>query len=237
MGLPEGAPEPTLSAEDIELLKAYLAVIREAMSKVQESKGTLPLTFLQDLFSMQIEHAVVAESLRNLKVGRTRIAEAQPEKKWKGKRWNERWGKALNIPEKAHAGEDIGYDLQTAVDFEVKPGQEVLVPTGFIFDLPVHSGHFRVEMKIEQRTGNGKKGLFAAAKTVDAGYRPDPNDPNGLVLCLRNVGNKTLKFKRGERVAQGIFAIKYAPNLAEVPKDQINYDTARGQKRLGDTGK
>lgn len=232
----EGAPEQALSADDIELLKAYLAVIRGAMEKVREAKGAVPAAFLQDLFSMQIEHAVVAESLKNVKVGRAQAAEAQPKKIWRGKRWNERWGKALALPEKAHVGEDIGYDLQTAVDFTVKPGQEILVPTGFIFDLPVHSGHFRVEMKIEQRTGNGKKGLFAAAKTVDAGYRPDPKDRNGLVLCLRNVGNKTLRFKRGDRVAQAIFAIKYAPNLVEAPKEDLKYDTARGPKRLGDTG-
>lgn len=226
------AHEPTLgespfNQEEVEILKAYTAAVRGALDKVRENHGAVPAAFLEALLAMTVEHAVVAESLRTLKVGRAKIAEADPEKGLE----------ELPLPFRAHVGEDIGYDLCTAVDFIVGPGEQVFVPTGFIFDLPVHGGNFRVEMKIEQRTGTGTKGLFAAAKTVDAGYRPNPNDPEGLVLSLRNVANdEPLVFKRGDRIAQAIFAIKYAPDLVEVPKENIKYDTGRGPKKFGDTG-
>lgn len=208
--------------EEMEVLRAFAA----AINKIRTERGDISKAFLEGITGMAAEHAHVAETLRDMNVGRAKIAEADPEKGLE----------ALPLPFRAHVGEDIGYDLCTGVDIVIEPGQQVFVPTGFIFDLPVHDGNFRVEMKIEQRTGTGTKGLFAAAKTVDAGYRPDPNDPEGLVLSLRNVGSETLRFKRGDRVAQAIFAIKFAPNLHEAPKASLFYDTKRSAKRFGQTG-
>jgi dUTPase len=170
--------------------------------------------------------------------------------------------KDLPLPARAHES-DIGYDLCSAIDFTVAPGDSIKVPTGLVFNLSektFYIGGFRlfgfrlwgglpfgIALIIKQRTGNGGKGLFPAATEVDPGYRPiiddyiativcDPFDPNGLVLWLRNVGNDTLTFKRGDKVVQGLFELRFKPKLVDAPFKKIKRFTARGAKRFGATG-
>lgn len=154
----------------------------------------------------------------------------------------------LPIPSRAHLT-DVGFDLQTAIDFSVGPGDPVRVPTGLVFDLPEKPFYiggmfgfegripFRIALIIEQRTGNGGRGLIPAATVVDPGYRPDHDDENGLTLLLRNIGRDILEFKRGDRVAQGLFIPMIAPELIGVPGKKVHWKTERGKKRFGDTGR
>lgn len=142
----------------------------------------------------------------------------------------------IELPNMAHPTEDVGFDIRTAVDFTVEPHRDVKVPTGLIFDLPVHGGLVRVALVIEQRTGNGGKGLIPGATIVDPGYRPDPEDPNGLTLWLRNVSDEKLEFKKGDRIVQGLFVPMLAPALVSVGKEEVNWETKRGGTRFGGTG-
>lgn len=146
----------------------------------------------------------------------------------------------LELPSRAYLT-DGGYDLRTAVDLTVAPGECVDVPTGLFFDLPTKEFRLggvphRLVMRIDQRTGVASKGLFAAATVVDSGYRPDPKHPEGLVLRLRNVGTETLSYARGDRVAQALFLLVCTPKLEEAPQDKIFWDTDRGPGRFSSTG-
>jgi dUTPase len=142
---------------------------------------------------------------------------------------------------------DVGFNIATAIDFTVDGGESVKVPTGLVFDLPtrqfkVRTGLFsslpaRLMLQIEQRTGNGGRGLFPAATIVDPGYRPDPEDEAGLTLWLRNVGKETLAFKRGDNVVQGLFVLCITPTIVQVPARLIRWDTDRGAGRFGSTGR
>lgn len=155
--------------------------------------------------------------------------------------------KGLPLPQRAHST-DIGWDIQTAVDFSVAPGEAVRVPTGLVFDLPegpivIGTMPHRLGLVIEQRTGNGGRGLFPAATIVDPGYRSDKDDPNGLTLLLRNVNraswirNRTLSFSRGDKVVQAIFLLFPCVELVDAPASDICWDTERGSKRFGATGR
>lgn len=155
--------------------------------------------------------------------------------------------KGLPLPSRAHLT-DIGWDIQTAVDFSVAPGEAVRVPTGLVFDLPeepvvIGTMPHRIGLVIEQRTGNGGRGLFPAATIVDPGYRSGKDDPSGLTLLLRNVnrprwfGRNTLSFKRGDKVVQGIFLLFPWVELVGSSASDIRWDTARGAKRFGATGR
>lgn len=155
--------------------------------------------------------------------------------------------KGLPLPQRAHTT-DIGWDIQAAVDFSVAPGEAVRVPTGLVFDLPegpivIGTMPHRLGLVIEQRTGNGGRGLFPAATIVDPGYRSDKDDPNGLTLLLRNVnrqgwfGRGALSFKRGDKVVQGIFQLFPWVELAGASASDISWDTERGAKRFGATGR
>lgn len=150
----------------------------------------------------------------------------------------------LPLPARSHET-DVGYDLATAVDFSVDPGCVVRVPTGLVFDLPLKKRRLwfffgpplRLLLQIEQRTGNGSRGLFPAATVVDPAYRSDRNDENGLTLALRNVSLETLSFKRGDRVMQGLFFLAVTPTLRGVKANRIRWITDRGSKRFGATGR
>jgi dUTPase len=153
----------------------------------------------------------------------------------------------LPLPQRAHAS-DVGFDLRSAIDFTVDPGKSVQVPTGLIFDLPIREfrlggflgfggAPFRIALVIEQRTGNGGRGLYPAATIVDPGYRPDPEDEKGLTLLLRNVGTEVLVFARGDAVAQGLFSPIFTPIVLGVAAKRIRWNTDRGPKRFGATGR
>lgn len=151
--------------------------------------------------------------------------------------WQTPLAEGIPLPARAFEGEDAGYDLRTAVDFTVAPGQDVKVPTGLVIDIPISDMLARGFVRIEQRTGNGGRGLIPGATVVDAGYRSDPEDEKGLTLWLRNIGTETLTFKKGDAVMQMLFKPVLAPTITAVGKDQINWDTKRGGGRFGSTGR
>jgi dUTPase len=153
----------------------------------------------------------------------------------------------LPLPRRAHPS-DVGFDLRSCIDFTVDPGKSVQVPTGLIFDLSTKEFRiggffgfgglpFRIALVIEQRTGNGGRGLYPAATIVDPGYRSDPEDEKGLTLLLRNVGTETLTFARGDAVAQGLFSPIFTPIVLGVSAKRIRWNTDRGSKRFGATGR
>ncbi len=154
------------------------------------------------------------------------------------------------IPKRVHQT-DTGFDLKTAIDFSVKPGCNVKVPTGLVFDLPIevvmqNGIPHQWTLVIEQRTGLAGRGLYPAATIVDAGYRPKPDDENGLTLSLFNVARRpllpwsswnTLSFQRGDKVMQARFVLSPIPNLTYRGHGEVTWNTDRGDKRFGATGR
>ena len=141
----------------------------------------------------------------------------------------------IRLPERRHAG-DAGFDLRTIEAVTVLPGQVGKFPTGLNFNLPGHDskGVSRVSLWILPRTGLAAgKGLYPMAWIVDSGYRAD--DENGLTLALRNLGQETLSFAIGDRVAQGLLVPVWTPELVEISAEEID-ETERGGARLGSSG-
>lgn len=94
----------------------------------------------------------------------------------------------------AHAG-DAGADLTCAEDFELKPFQRALVPTGIAIALP--AGYVAL---VHPRSGLAvKQGVTVlnAPGTIDAGYRGEIKVP-----LINMDPEHTASFKRGDRIAQ-----------------------------------
>lgn len=141
----------------------------------------------------------------------------------------------IGLPTRAFPG-DAGYDLRTIMEVIVKPGKVGRFPTGLNFNLPGHDRDsiLQIPLLILPRTGLAAgKGLYPMAWVVDSGYRAE--DEDGLILALRNLGQETLNFKIGDRVAQGLFIPVWTPTLVEIPANKIDITTRSGQ-RLGSTG-
>jgi dUTP pyrophosphatase len=94
------------------------------------------------------------------------------------------------------AGCDLSADIRKPVI--IKPGTVSIVPTGIQLEIP--RGY---EAQVRPRSGLALKygiGILNAPGTIDADYRGE------VKIILFNFGTKPVTIKRGERIAQLIFA-------------------------------
>lgn len=132
----------------------------------------------------------------------------------------------LPLPRYMTSG-SAGVDLYAAhpEDWSLQPGQRVLVPTGLAISLPTGW-----EAQIRPRSGLALQygiTLLNPPGTIDADYRGE------IKVLVINLGDKEYILKRGERIAQMVFARVEQAQLIEV----VELDgTARGDGGFGHTG-
>ncbi len=121
-----------------------------------------------------------------------------------------------------------GCDLCADVDEDVmiKPGHFCAVPTGIKIEIP--KGY---EAQVRPRSGLAIKngiGILNAPGTIDADYRGE------IQVILFNFSKQPFKIKRGDRIAQLVFA---RITQAEFISNQRLKKTKRGSGGFGHTGK
>ena len=128
------------------------------------------------------------------------------------------------IPQYAHEG-DAGVDLYSRVDYELKPGERYLIPTGLKMAIPHgYEGQVRPKSGLALKSGIT---VLNTPGTVDAPYRGEV----GVIVI--NHDKNSYQIKKGEKIAQMIFnEIKYA-NFKVV--DSLD-ETTRGEGGFGSTG-
>jgi dUTP pyrophosphatase len=131
----------------------------------------------------------------------------------------------LPLPRR-HTGGSAGYDVASAeVDFVLAPGERRAVATGLVFELP-HG----VEMQVRPRSGLALKHgitLPNAPGTIDSDYRGE------LKIVMQNLGSEPVPIRRGDRIAQLVFARYETPALAEA---SALLPSERGAGGFGSTG-
>lgn len=120
-----------------------------------------------------------------------------------------------------------GVDLPAAVDGDIviEPGKWALVPTGLAVAIP--EGY---EGQVRPRSGLALKhgiGMLNGPGTIDADYRGE------LGVILFNFGGAPFTIRRGDRIAQLVFARLERARFELV--DSLS-DTARGSGGFGHTG-
>lgn len=136
-------------------------------------------------------------------------------------------GEGLPLPSRATPGA-AGFDLRAAVDTPVRlvPGGRALIPCGFALAIP--EGW---EVQIRPRSGLAWRHgitLINSPGTVDADYRGEIQVP------LVNLGQEDFDVRRGERIAQMVFARVELPDLVPVA---VLAPTRRGEGGFGSTGR
>lgn len=146
------------------------------------------------------------------------------------------------IPTYANKG-DAGMDLYSCIDIDVNPGQTVLVPVGLKMAIP--EGY---EVQIRPRSGISLKTMLRIPNspgTIDCGYRDEINviihNASQVLLCEKDSTDNFLRYdlstkgaphgiysiKKGDRIAQMVFARVETTNIVEVSTvDDIG--TSRG---------
>ncbi len=106
------------------------------------------------------------------------------------------------------------------------PGARHAVGTGLVFELPLG-----IEMQVRPRSGLAlKRGITLpnAPGTIDADYRGE------LKIIMQNLGAEPVEIRRGDRIAQLVFARYEVPHIEE---SSAVSDTTRGTSGFGSTGR
>lgn len=131
----------------------------------------------------------------------------------------------LALPARAtpHAA---GYDVRSAEEARLEPGEIRLVATGLVMELPPG-----LECQVRPRSGLAlRHGLTLpnSPGTIDPDYRGE------LKIILQNTGPAAVELARGERIAQLVFARFATPAVEEVSDVS---ETTRGERGFGSTGR
>jgi dUTP pyrophosphatase len=131
-------------------------------------------------------------------------------------------GEGLELPAYATA-HAAGMDLRAAIPegeaWSLAPGQRRLVPTGLSMAIPEG-----FEGQVRPRSGLALKHgitVLNAPGTIDADYRGE------VAVVLVNHGDAPFEVKRGERIAQLVFA----------PVTRAGWDAVQSLDALGGTGR
>ncbi len=137
-------------------------------------------------------------------------------------------GEGLDLPSYA-SEEAAGMDVRAAVPADremlVLPGRRVLVPTGFVMEIP--AGY---EVQVRPRSGLALKHGITCLNTpgtIDSDYRGE------VKVLLVNLGDEEFAVTRGMRIAQLVVAPVVRPRLEE--RSHLG-ETARATGGFGSTG-
>lgn len=128
------------------------------------------------------------------------------------------------VPTYAHEG-DSGVDLRALKDYTLNPGDVVLIGTGIAIQF--EKGY---EAQIRPRSGLASKQRISVINTpgtLDAGFSGE------CKVALINLGQHVQQIKKGERIAQMVFAPVLHAEFNVV--DQFD-ETERGEGGFGSTG-
>ncbi len=132
----------------------------------------------------------------------------------------------LPLPAAATTGA-AGFDLRSGEeDFDLEPGCRRLVGTGLRIEIP--SGY---EGQVRPRSGLAVRHGITVANapgTIDSDYRGE------VRVGLIHLGEEVVRIRRGDRIAQIVFAPVSAAVLVEV--DSLS-ESDRGEDGFGSTGR
>lgn len=132
----------------------------------------------------------------------------------------------VNFP-KRKTKQSAGYDIESAVNVVINPGETKLIPTGIKAYMDENEWlgiYIRSSIAV-------KYGIILAnsVAVIDSDYYNNPDNEGHLMLPIRNVSGMPYTVKKGDRIAQGIFHQYY----------KVDGDSADGSRTggIGSTGK
>ncbi|MDH3190099.1 MAG: dUTP diphosphatase [Acidimicrobiia bacterium] len=131
----------------------------------------------------------------------------------------------LPIPRVAHIG-DAAVDLHTRIDFDLKPGQRLTVPTGLAVAIP--DGYAGLVMPRSGHARDHGIGVVNSPGVIDSGYRGE------ISVLLINYGDESVDFSRGDRIAQ--ISVVPVPEVEWVEVEDLD-PSERGDGGFGSTGR
>ena len=101
-----------------------------------------------------------------------------------------------------------GYDLRTPIDIVIPPGQARTIPTGIkaVFaEDEMNAWHLQIYVRSSVGIKDGVV-LTNGTGIIDSDYQFGKNEGD-MMLALRNMSEKHVKYKAGDRICQAVFAL------------------------------
>jgi dUTP pyrophosphatase len=127
------------------------------------------------------------------------------------------------LPTYAHPG-DVGMDLYSLEDYDLKPGERRVFFVGFAMEFPEG---FAAIIKDKSSLPN-KAGLHVMGGVYDAGYRGEYN------VNLINLGEEPYHISKGDKIAQVVI---FPVEIVSLEETNELSEASRGEGRFGSTGK
>lgn len=132
------------------------------------------------------------------------------------------------LPQVAHPGEDLGYDVFTLDAATLEPSATVRLRTGIAVEARHPETGAPLGLLVRDRSSMAARGLATTGGVIDAGYRGE------ILILITNLGTSAVTLAAGEKIAQMI----PVPVLtgAVTAADSLE-DSARAEKGFGSSGR
>jgi len=130
-------------------------------------------------------------------------------------------------PTVAHPGEDLGYDIYSAVTLTIPARGHAAVSTGIAVEGASASGQ-KMGSLLRDKSSMAARRLIVTAGVIDAGYRGE------VRVLMENLGDAPAEIRAGDKIAN---LIPYPVLTAEVEVVEELTDSQRKAGGFGSTGR
>ena len=131
------------------------------------------------------------------------------------------------LPEVAHPGEDLGYDLFALEGVVLQAQMTVRVRTGIAVEARHPETGGPLGLLVRDRSSMAARGIATTGGVIDAGYRGE------ILVLMTNLGETAVELKAGEKIAQMIPVPVLTGLVQEVKTLEVS---ARAAKGFGSSG-
>ena len=131
------------------------------------------------------------------------------------------------LPEVAHPGEDLGYDLFALEGVTLNARDTVRVRTGIAIEARDPRTGAPLGLLVRDRSSMAARGLATTGGVIDAGYRGE------ILVVMTNLGDAAVELKAGDKIAQMVPVPVLTGPVEEVESLEAS---ARAEKGFGSSG-
>jgi dUTP pyrophosphatase len=131
------------------------------------------------------------------------------------------------LPEVAHPGEDLGYDLFALEGVRLGARQTLKVRTGIAVEARDPKTGAPLGLLVRDRSSLAARGIATTGGVIDAGYRGE------ILVVMTNLGDAAVELKAGEKIAQMVPVPVLTGPVEEVESLE---DSMRAAKGFGSSG-
>lgn len=135
---------------------------------------------------------------------------------------------AARLPEVAHSGEDLGYDVFALENTRLVPRATLRLRTGIAVEARHPQTGVPLGLLVRDRSSMAARGIATTGGVIDAGYRGE------ILILLTNLSESLVQLVAGEKIAQ-IVPVEVLTGAVE--EAESLEESLRADKGFGSSGR